>query len=112
MEEWIDEFVRSEYFDSEEAATERLVYVRSLGRRAFKVVMRADFVEVRILPTYQSASVMVKAAGLSSLKEFAAMVGKSENTVRNWWRFEPLLFSVALMGCLQLKERMNEGKGE
>lgn len=107
--EYIDEYVRYEYHDTEKVANQRLQEVRAMGRRALKVVLRRDCVEIRILPTYRSASVMAKAAGLSSLAEMARICGKPENTLHNWWRDEPLTFTAMLEGCVAIKGKARKG---
>lgn len=50
-----------------------------------------------------TASEDAKKAGLKSLQEAAAMVGKPANTLQNWYRDSPVLFRAVILGCAQIK---------
>ena len=52
-----------------------------------------------------TASEQAKAAGLKNLKQVAEMTGVRANTLHNWHRRKPLLFTVVLIGCVKLMER-------
>jgi hypothetical protein len=46
-----------------------------------------------------SASQQAKQAGLKSLAEVSRLTGQSKETLSNWYKFKPLLFSITLLGC-------------
>lgn len=48
-------------------------------------------------------SKQAKEAGLSGLKEMSEMTGKTVRTLQNWFNHEKKLFSVALAGCVAIK---------
>lgn len=51
-------------------------------------------------------SQLAKAAGLKSLSQAAEMTGQSPQTLTNWHKYKPELFTIVLLGCVQsIKEK-------
>lgn len=54
-----------------------------------------------------SASQQAKASGLKNLKQVTELTGVSKETLGNWCRDKPELFSIVLEGC---KARLDNPK--
>lgn len=55
-----------------------------------------------------TAAEQVKAAGLKSLAELAAMVRKPPQTLRNWHRYSPELFATVIAGAVVLRATLKQ----
>ena len=55
-----------------------------------------------------TASEQCKAAGLRSLAELSEIVRKPTQTLRNWHRDSPDLFSVVIAGAVVIKTANND----
>jgi len=51
-----------------------------------------------------------KAAGLKSLAEAAAMIGRDTDTMTRWHKTSPELFAIVMTGCAETKRQKEQLK--